>query len=72
MPLKIVALCLNANLDMLQPICCHRTHCLQTVLCSCLHEVSLQALQAVVTLSACLVLQNSPKSIVQGGEVCTP
>jgi len=55
MPLKMAALCLNASLEMLQPLCCRCT----------LH------LQVVVTLSACHVLQNSSQFIVQGVEVCT-
>ena len=63
---------LSTSLDMLRPLCCHRMHRLQEVLCGCLHEVSLQAHQAIVTLSACLVLQNSPQFIVQGAEVCNP
>jgi len=35
-------------------------------------EGSLQTVQAVATLSACHVLQNSPQFIVQGVEVWTP
>ena len=65
-------LCLNASLETLQPLCYCRTHRLQGDLCHCLHKGSLQALQAVVTLLAFHVLQNSPQFTVQGFEVCTP
>ena len=68
----MAALCLNASLEMLWPLCYRHTHRIQGDLCCCLRKGSLQALQAVVTLSACLVLQNSPHFIVQGFEVCTP
>jgi hypothetical protein len=42
------------------------------ICCRYLHKGSPQALQAVVTLLACHVLQNSPQFIVQGFEVCSP
>ena len=45
---------------------------LQGYLWLCLHEASLQALQAVVTLSVHHILQNSPQFIVECFEVCTP
>ena len=72
MSLKMATLCLDASLDMLWPLCCHRTLCLQADLCRCLPKGPPQALQAVVTLSACHVIQNNPQFIVQGFEVCTP
>ena len=58
-------------LEMLQPLCSCHMHCLQRDLCHCLHKGSLQALQAVVVLSAHHVLQKSPQFIIQGVEVCT-
>jgi hypothetical protein len=60
------------SLEMLRPLCCCCTLHLQGDLCHCLHKGSPQALQAVVMLSACHVVQNSPQFIVQGFEVCTP
>jgi hypothetical protein len=57
----MAALCFDASFETLQPLCCR-----------CLHKGSPQALRAVVSLSARHVLQNSPKFIVQGFEVCTP
>ena len=68
----MAALCLDTNLDTLRPLCCHRTLHHQGDLCRCLHKESPQALQAVVTLLAHFVLQNSPQFIVQGYDVCTP
>jgi len=68
----MAALCLDASLETLQPLCCHCTHCLQGDLCHCLYEGSLQALQVVVMLLTSLVLQNSPQFTVQGVEVWTP
>jgi len=72
MALKMAALGLNASLETFRPLCCHCTLCLQGDLCHCLHNGSPQALQAVVTLSARHVLQNSPQFIVQGFEVRIP
>jgi len=46
------ALCLNTSLETLRPLCCCRTHHPQWDLCHCLHEGTLQALQAVVTRPA--------------------
>jgi len=57
MSLKMAALCLDASLEMLQPLCCCHMLRLQGDLCLCLHKVSPQTLQAVMTLSAHLVLQ---------------
>ena len=51
-------------------LCCRCTLRLQWDPCCCLHKGSPQSLQAVVTLSACHVLENSPQFIVQGFEVC--
>jgi len=65
MSLKMAALCFDASLETLRPLCCRRTLHLQGDLCRCLHKGSPQALQAVVTLSAHHVLQNSPQFIVQ-------
>ena len=72
MSLKMATLCLDANLETLQPLCCRRMLRLQGDLCRCLPKGSPQALQAVVMLSARHVLQNSPQFIVPGFEICTP
>jgi len=72
MSLKMAALCLDANLEMLRPLCCRRMLHLRGGSPPCLHKGSLQALQAVVMLTARHVLQNSPQFILQGFEVCTP
>jgi len=72
MPLKMSALCLNASLEMLWPLCCRGTHYLQGDLYSCFHNECLQTVQIVVTLLASHVLQNSPQFIVPGVEVWTP
>ena len=68
----MAALCLNASLETLRPLCCCHTLCLIGDLCCCLYKGSPQAVQAVVMLSACHVLQNSPQFIVQAFEVCIP
>jgi len=65
----MTALCLDASLETLQPLCCHHTHCLQRDLCHYLQEGSLQV---VVILLASHVLQNSAEFTVQGVEVWTP
>ena len=70
-PLKMAALCLNANLQMLWPHCYRGKHHLQENLCRCFHEGFLQTVQVVVMLSASHILQNSPQFIVQGVEVWT-
>ena len=67
----MAALCLDASLEMLRPLCCRHTLRLQGDLCRWLHKRSPQALQAVVTLSARHVLLNNPQFIVQGFEVCS-
>jgi len=67
----MATLCLNASFEMLWPLCCCCTHHLQWDLCRCLHERSLQAPQAAMTLMAFHVLQNSPQFIVQRVEVWT-
>ena len=72
MPLKMAALCLNASLEMLRPLCYRSMHRLQEDLCRCFHEGSLKTVQVVVTLSASHVLHNSPQFIVPGVEVWTP
>ena len=66
MSLKMAALCLDASLEILRPLCCHRTHRLQGDFCRCPHKGSPQALQTAVTFSAHHVLQNNPHFIVQG------
>ena len=68
----MAALCLDASLETLWPLYSRRTLHLQGDLCCCLHKGSPRALQAVVPLSACHVLQNSLQFIVQGFEVCIP
>jgi hypothetical protein len=68
----MAALRLNTSLETLRPFCCHHTLHLHGDLCHCLHKGSPQALQAVLTVSAHHVLQNSPQFIVQRFEVCTP
>jgi len=72
MSLKMAAVCLNENLETLWPLFCLCMLHLQEVLCCCLHKGSPQPIKAVVMLSACHVLQNSPQFIAQGFEVCTP
>ena len=66
----MAAVCLDASLETLRPLCCRRTLHLQGDLCRCLQKGSPQALQAVVTVLARHVLQKSPQFIVQGFEVC--
>jgi len=68
----MAALCLDASLETLRPLCYRGTHRLQGDLCRCFQEGSLQTVQVVVTLSASLVLHNSPQFIVQRVEVWTP
>ena len=68
----MAALCLDASLEMLWPLCCRCTLLRQGDLCCCLQRGSPQALKAVVTISVCHAFQNSPQFIVQGFEVCTP
>ena len=63
----MAALCLNASLETLRPLCYRGTRRLQGDLCRCFHEGSRQAVQVVVTLLVSHVLQNSPQFIVQGG-----
>jgi len=62
----MAALCLDASLETLRPLCYRGTHSLQGDLCRCLHEGSLQTVQVVVTLLASHVLQNSPQFIIRG------
>jgi len=71
MPLKMAALCLDASLEMLRPLCYHGTHHFQGDLYCCLHKGSFQTVQIVVMLLASHVLQNSPEFIVLGVEVWT-
>ena len=61
-----------SSLETLRPLCCRCTLRLQGDLGRCLSKGSPQALQAVVTLLAHHVLQNSLQFIGQGCEVCTP
>ena len=61
----MTALCPDASLETLPPLCYRDTHRLQEDLCRCSHEGSLQAVQVVVALSASHVLQNSPQFVVQ-------
>jgi hypothetical protein len=68
----MAALCPDASLETLRPLCYRGTHRFQGDLCRCFHEGSLQPVQVVVTLSASHVLQNSSQFIVQGVEVWTP
>ena len=68
----MTALCLDASLVTLRPLCCRRTLRLQGDLCRRFHKGSPQALQAVLALSARHVLENNPQFIVQGFEACTP
>ena len=68
----MAALCTDASLETLWPLCYHGMHRLQRDLCRCIRQVSLQAVQVVVTLSASHVLQNSPQFMVQGLEVWSP
>ena len=68
----MAALCLNASLETLRPLCYRGTHRLQGDFCRCFHEVFPQTVQVGVTLLVSLVLQNSPQFIAQGDEVWTP
>ena len=68
----MAALCLNARLEMLRPLCYRGTRHLQGDLCRCFLEGSLRSVQVVVTLSASRALQNGPQFMVQGAEVWTP
>jgi len=68
----MAALCLDASLETLRPLCYRGTHRLQEDLCRWFHEGSLQTVQVVVTLLASHVLQNSPQFIVPGVEIWTP
>ena len=68
----MAALCLDASLETLRPLCYSSTLRLQGDNCRCLYKGSPQALQAFVTVSARRILQKSPQCIVQGFEVCTP
>ena len=72
MSLKMAALCPDASLKTLRPLCYRGMHHLQEDLCCCFHKGSPQALQVVVMLLASYVLQNSPQFMVQGVEVWTP
>jgi len=72
MPLKMAALCLDASLETLRPLCYRDTHGLQGDLYRCFLEGFLQTVQVVVTLLASHVLQNNPQFIVPGVEVWTP
>ena len=54
------ALCLDASLETLRPLCYRDTRCLQGDLCRCFHEGSLQTVQVVVTLLASLVPPKKP------------
>jgi hypothetical protein len=65
MPLKMAALCLDASLETLGPLCYRGTHRLHGDLCRCLHKESLQTVRVVVTLLASHVLQNSPQFILR-------
>jgi hypothetical protein len=67
----MAALCLDASLETLRPLCYRGTHRLQGNLCRCFHERSLQTVQVVLSLLASHVLQNSPQFIVPGFEVWT-
>ena len=67
----MAALCPDASLQTLRPLCCRGTHGLQWDLCRCFHEGPLQAVHVVVMLSARHILQKSPQFIVQGVEVWT-
>ena len=68
----MAALCLDASLETLRPLCYRDTQCFQGGLWRCFHEGSLQTVQAIVTLLANHVLQNSPQFIVPGAEVWSP
>ena len=68
----MAALCLDASLETLRPLCYRGTYRFQWDLRRCFHDGSLQTVQVVVTLLASHVLQNSPQFIVPGFEVWTP
>jgi len=60
----MAALCPDASLETLRPLCYRGMHRLQGDLCRCFHESSFQAVHVVVMLLAKHVLQNSPQFIV--------
>ena len=68
----MAALCFDASLETLRPLCYHGTHRFQGDFCRYFREGSLQTVQVVVTLLARHVLQNRPQSIVPEVEVWTP
>jgi hypothetical protein len=69
----MAALCLDASLEILQPLCCRRTQPSVWDLCPFLHEGSLQALQIVTMLLVSHVLENLlPTVYNRGVEVWTP
>jgi len=68
----MAALSLDPSLETLWPLCSHRTHSLREDLCRCPQEGFLRAVQVVLKLSACHVLQNSLQFIVQWVEVWNP
>jgi len=63
----MAVLCLDASLETLRSLCCHRTHCLLGDLCLCLHEGTLQALQVVVMLLTNHILQNMLPTVYSPG-----
>ena len=62
----MAALCLDASHETLQPLCYCHMHRIQGDVCCCLHKGSLQALQAIVMLLACHVLQTIHSLLSRG------
>jgi hypothetical protein len=67
----MAALCLDASLETLRPLCYRGTQRLQEDLCCCFHEGSLQTAHVVVTLLASHVLQKRPQ-LAPRVEIWTP
>jgi len=72
MTVKMVALCLDASLETLRPLCYRGTHCLHRDLCRCFLQESLQTVQVFFTLLVRHVLKNSPQILVPKVEAWTP
>jgi len=68
----MAALCLDASLETLRPLCYRGTRRLQGAFCRCSRKRSLQTVQVVVTLLASYVLHNRSQFMVPGVEVWTP
>jgi len=68
----MAVLCLDASHETLQPLCYCHMHRIQGDVCCCLHKGSLQALQTVVMLLACHVLQTIHSLLSRGLRFALP